>query len=287
VFTAHPTEAIRRTVMFALRRIFITSTKLNDMRLGRDERGDIRQAIKQQIQVLWKTDEVRLHKPTVEDEIRNGLYYFHESLFEAVPQTYRYLEKAIRRVYASDATVTLPVVPGGLLQFGSWIGGDRDGNPYVKPATTVQALRMHMREILVAYMNKVDKLGSRLTHSERLCGFSDTFLESLAQDSERFPETFKSYPKQFIHEPYRRKLAIMHHRLVLNLVAVKERLEHPEIGPATQTLGYACEQELLCPAERPDPAGRDLWLLPDAPRYPPGINTPHRGHHRTLHLAAR
>ena len=254
VFTAHPTEAIRRTVMFALRRIFITSTKLNDMRLGRDERGDIREAIKQQIQVLWKTDEVRLHKPTVEDEIRNGLYYFHESLFEAVPQTYRYLEKAIRRVYATDAGVTLPVVPGGLLQFGSWIGGDRDGNPYVKPATTVQALRMHMREILMAYMNKVDKLGSRLTHSERLCGFSDTFLESLAQDSERFPETFESYPRQFIHEPYRRKLAIMHHRLVLNLVAVKERLQHPEIDPATQTLGYACEQELLA----------DLLLIRDS-----------------------
>ena len=186
VFTAHPTEAIRRTVMFALRRIFITSTKLNDMRLGRDERSDIRQAIKQQIQVLWKTDEVRLHKPTVEDEIRNGLYYFHESLFEAVPQTYRYLEKAIKRVYATDSSATLPVVPGGLLQFGSWIGGDRDGNPFVKPATTVRALRMHMREILIAYLEKVDKLGSRLTHSARLCGFSSGFLESLEQDNKNY-----------------------------------------------------------------------------------------------------
>jgi len=254
VFTAHPTEAIRRTVMFALRRIFITSVKLNDMRLGRDERDDIRQAIKQQIQVLWKTDEVRLHKPTVEDEIRNGLYYFHESLFEAVPQTYRYLEKAIKRVYATDSSATLPVVPGGLLQFGSWIGGDRDGNPFVKPATTVRALRMHMREILIAYLEKVDKLGSRLTHSARLCGFSSGFLEDLEQDNKNYPEAFKTYPSRFNNEPYRRKLSIMHHRLVLNLVAVKERLEHPEINPATQTLGYATEQELLA----------DLLLIRDS-----------------------
>ena len=99
VFTAHPTEAIRRTVMYALRRIFVTSESLSDRRLGRTDREDIIRDLKRQIQVLWKTDEVRTHKPTVEDEIRNCLYYFRESLFEAVPQTYRYLEKAVGRVY--------------------------------------------------------------------------------------------------------------------------------------------------------------------------------------------
>jgi len=254
VFTAHPTEAIRRTIMLALRRVFTTSVKLNDMRLGRDERDGIRQALKQQIQVLWKTDEVRLHKRTVEAEIRNGLYYFHESLFEAVPQTYRYLEKAIKRVYATDGAAALPVVPGGLLQFGSWIGGDRDGNPYVKPATTVQALRMHMREILIAYLNGVEKLGSRLTHSARLCGFSAGFLESLGKDNEDYPDTFKAFPNHFISEPYRRKLGIMQHRLALNLEAVNERLEHPDIDPASQVLGYASEQELLA----------DLLLIRDS-----------------------
>jgi len=254
VFTAHPTEAIRRTVMFALRRIFITSVKLNDMRLGRDERDDIRQTIKQQIQVLWKTDEVRLHKPTVEDEIRNGLYYFRESLFEAVPQTYRYLEKAIKRVYAADESAKLPVVPGGLIQFGSWIGGDRDGNPFVKPATTVQALRMHMREILIAYLNSVEKLGFRLTHSTRLCGFSAGFMKSLVKDNENYPDTFRTFPNHFNNEPYRRKLGFMQHRLALNLNAVNERLENPDIDPASQTLGYSSEQELLA----------DLLLIRDS-----------------------
>ena len=73
VFTAHPTEAIRRTVMYALRRIFLTSEKLSDRRIGRDEREDIIRDLKRQVQVLWKTDEVRMHKPTVEDVIRNCL----------------------------------------------------------------------------------------------------------------------------------------------------------------------------------------------------------------------
>ena len=103
VFTAHPTDAIRRTVLYALRRIFITSEQLDDRRLSREERDDIRHTIKQQIQVLWKTDEVRVNKPTVEDEIRNGLYFFRESLFEAVPETYRHLEKAIHRVYGTTS----------------------------------------------------------------------------------------------------------------------------------------------------------------------------------------
>ena len=101
VFTAHPTEAKRRTLMYALRRIFLVSEKLDDTRLGMEERNEIKHEIKQQIQVLWKTDEVRAHKPTVEDEIRNGLYFFRESLFDAVPKTYRYLEKSIRGVYGS------------------------------------------------------------------------------------------------------------------------------------------------------------------------------------------
>ncbi|MGB5443742.1 MAG: phosphoenolpyruvate carboxylase [Gammaproteobacteria bacterium] len=254
VFTAHPTEAIRRTVMHGLRRIFIIGDELNNTRLGTDERTDIRKAIKQQIQILWKTDEVRLHKPTVEDEIRNGLYYFRASLFEAVPQTYRYLEKAIRRVYGTDESATLPVIPGDMMQFGSWIGGDRDGNPHVKPATTVCALRMHMREILGAYLSRVEKLGLQLTHSARLCRFSASLLESISLDEDTFPEAFRDFPAHFKNEPYRRKLSIMRYRLALNLDAVNARLDNPDIDPATQALGYASEAELLL----------DLFLIRDS-----------------------
>ena len=253
VFTAHPTEAIRRTVMFALRRLFLTSERLDDRRLGRDERAEITAELKRQIQVLWKTDEVRLHKPTVADEIRNGLYYFRESIFDAVPQTYRYLEKAIKRVYGDDGATPVSV-PGGIIRFGSWIGGDRDGNPYVKPETTRAALRMHTRQVLIAYLRRVEELGYRLTHSTRLCSFPEKLLESVRSDEEYFSDAFADYPQHYRDEPYRRKLAIMHHRIKLNLIAVNERLENPHIDITTQSIGYATEQELL----------QDLLLIRDS-----------------------
>ena len=254
VFTAHPTEAIRRTVMQALRRLFLTDEKLNDMRLTGEERADIVQELKRQIQVLWKTDEVRLHKPTVEDEIRNGLYYFRASLFDAVPQTYRYLEKAIRRVYSGSDGIPRVIAPGGLLRFGSWIGGDRDGNPFVTPATTVTALRLHMREALIAYLRRVEDLSDVLTHSERLCSFSPELLDSLHADEANFSAAFAENPRRYLHEPYRRKLGFMRHRLKLNLTAVAQRIEDAAIEALEQRLGYANEQAFL----------QDLLLVRDS-----------------------
>jgi phosphoenolpyruvate carboxylase len=254
VFTAHPTEASRRTVMLALRRLFLTSEKLDDMRLTREQRTDIIQDLKQQIQVLWKTDEVRLHKPTVEDEIRNGLYYFRESLFDAVPQTYRYLEKAVKRVYSVGEGAPELGVPGGLLRFGSWIGGDRDGNPFVTPATTVTALRLHVREALIAYLRRVEELGTHLTHSERLCSFSPALLESIRADEANFSAAFAETPRRYLHEPYRRKLGFMRHRLMLNLAAVNQRMEDPSIDVAEQRIGYSGEQAFM----------QDLLLIRDS-----------------------
>jgi phosphoenolpyruvate carboxylase len=249
VFTAHPTEAIRRTVMSSLRRIFLISEELSDMRLSREERDEIRSALKWQIQVLWKTDEVRVTKPTVEDEIHNGLYFFRESLFDAVPLTYRYLEKAIQRVYGSTVTA-----PDGIFQFGSWIGGDRDGNPHVKPETTVQALRLHLRESLIMYLQRVKALGPQLTHSSRLCGFSNALLDSIREDEQRFADAGRDMPTDYTREPYRRKLHMMQYRLKLTLIAVNERLENPAVDPTTQKCGYASEQELL----------EDLLLIRDS-----------------------
>jgi len=254
VFTAHPTEAIRRSVMFALRRIFLTSEMLDDTRISKEEREDITQELKRQIQVLWKTDEVRIHKPTVEDEIRNGLYYFRESLFEAVPQTYRYLEKAIRRVYGVTEDGPSVTAPGGMLQFGSWIGGDRDGNPYVKPDTTILALRLHKREVLIAYLRRVEELGNQLTHSSRLCEFSKPLLESIKLDEAQFGAAFEAYPSRYSNEPYRRKLGIIRYRLRLDLATITAQLADPGAEQASENAGYASEQALL----------QDLLLIRDS-----------------------
>lgn len=245
VFTAHPTEAIRRTVMASLRRIFLASEKLDDMRLGKEDREATQQHLKQQIQVLWKTDEVRLHKPAVEDEIRNGLYYFRESLFTAIPKTYRYLEKAMHHIYGGRSNAVQVKVPGGLIRFGSWIGGDRDGNPFVKPGTTALALRLQMREILETYLQQTAELGLRLTHSAHLCRFSPAFMYSLEQEAERFSLAAHEFPEGYRHELYRRKIFIMRHRLRRNLETIDARMAQPDTTFPNDPDAYRNEQEFL------------------------------------------
>jgi phosphoenolpyruvate carboxylase len=254
VFTAHPTEALRRTVMSSLRRIFVTSEKLDDLRLGREQRDIVQHDLKQQIQVLWKTDEVRLHKPSVEDEIRNGLYFFRESLFAAIPKTYRYLEQAAEHVYGGQKTTPHLNIPGGLIHFGSWIGGDRDGNPFVKPATTALALRLQMREVLATYIDHAVQLGKRLTHSEHLCKFSRAFTENLAQEETRFSNACSGFPESYAHELYRRKICIMVYRLRLNLEDIDARIAAPDSEIPANASAYRNEQEFL----------HDLLLIRDS-----------------------
>ncbi|MHB8747433.1 MAG: phosphoenolpyruvate carboxylase, partial [Gammaproteobacteria bacterium] len=250
VFTAHPTEAKRRTIMEALRRIFVISEQLNDLRLGKEERQEIVQRLKDQIQLLWKTDEVRVHRPQVRDEIRNGLYYFKECLFQAVPALYRHLEKGVRRVYGDSPE---PIRVPSLLRFGSWIGGDRDGNPNVKPETTALALRLQAREVLAEYLIRVTALSHQLTFSSLLCQPSPDFLAGLEHDDNLLnDQTFNDSPNRFSHEPYRRKLYAMRLRLERSLRGMRKRLVGQHFD--NDSGGYRSERELL----------EDLYLIRDS-----------------------
>ncbi len=237
VFTAHPTESKRRTVLESLRRIFLISEQLNDQRLGKEEKAAITLRLETEIQTLWKTDEVRTHKPAVRDEIKNGLFYFRESLFRAIPNTYRNMEKAIRRIYGDDAQVNIP----NFFKFGSWIGGDRDGNPFVTPETTAMAVRMQHREIMREYIRRVTELSHYLTHSSLLCEPNDVFKSGLERDEAAYPEAFADKPERFSTEPYRRKLYIMRHRLRENLRLVEAHMA----GNESDTFhgAYRTEQE--------------------------------------------
>ena len=138
---------MRRSKMEATRRIFATILELHMYRGQSIRKEEIIKKLEAQILILWKTDEVRMKKPTVEDEVRNGLYYFNTSLFKAVPQMYRDLENATKRIYCDSMTVSSIKVPS-FLRFGSWIGGDRDGNPYVTPEVTQKAVYMHSKTAL-------------------------------------------------------------------------------------------------------------------------------------------
>jgi len=238
VFTAHPTEAKRRTVMITMRRIFLTAEKLNDSRLNRVQRQEIIKQLETQIQTLWKTDEVRASKPKVEDEIKTGLYYFRESLFTAVPIIYRYMEKAAARICEDGDQIKIPSV----LKFGSWIGGDRDGNPFVLPDTTERAVRVHAEEILLEYMRRIDHLKNILTFSSRICTPSSALIESMEVKDRVTAEVFKAKPNQFQYEPYRRKLALMHERLKLTKTTIMQPIDGGDI-PIDP--GYTHQQQFI------------------------------------------
>jgi len=252
VFTAHPTEAKRRTVMELMRRIFVTSERLQGPRLGRDERHEIVQELQNQIQILWKTDEVRVHRPQVRDEIRNGLFYFRESLFRAVPDVYRNLERSVRNIYGTREDGTPVVDVPAFLRFGSWIGGDRDGNPFVKPETTELAVRLNAREVLLVYLQRIEDLSHVLTYSSQMVQPSQALMDSLARDEEDCRKAFDEKPHRFSQEPYRRKLHMMRYRLERNLRTVRKRLEGEAVR--SSKVAYASEQEFL----------QDLHLIRDS-----------------------
>ena len=205
VFTAHPTEAMRRSKMEATRRIFATILELHEYRGQSIRKEEIIKKLEAQILILWKTDEVRMKKPTVEDEVRNGLYYFNTSLFKAVPQMYRDLENATKRIYCDSMSVNSVRVPS-FLRFGSWIGGDRDGNPYVTPEVTQKAVYMHSKTALKEYIKRAQKLSLFMTHSDQLMNPSNDFLKSLDNDEKFAKDAFYKKSSDFQKEPYQKKI---------------------------------------------------------------------------------
>ena len=230
VFTAHPTEARRRTMMSLQRRIFLVIDKLNRDQQTPEERNSVIQQLKSQIQLLWRTAEVRNNKPTVEDEVRYGLFYFDASLFESIPMIYRYFERANRHIYGSGK-IQVP----SFIKFGSWIGGDRDGNPFVTPAVTRNAIRLHMKAALEEYLCRVLNLRSVLSHDYEYITPSDEFKISLTKDEAELQKAaFKKQNELFSTEPYRKKLHFIWHRLNANLKAVENRLaDKPTKTPAS------------------------------------------------------
>jgi len=245
VFTAHPTESKRRSVMDNLRRIFLDIGKLNEADAYNNEyvKESIYQQLESQIQVLWQTDEVRREKPTVEDEIRNGIYFFRKSLFDAVPIVYRYMERALAKHYPDDKIET-----PNFLTFGSWIGGDRDGNPFVTHETTVKALLLQSRSVLYEYQQRVFDLSSKLTHSRHLCNISQEVINrSTIVDSDLIESVFNTRPERFKNEPYRRFLYLMEGRLEQNIKYIEAQLNHHPIDKSS--FAYDSEDEFLADLE--------------------------------------
>jgi phosphoenolpyruvate carboxylase len=213
VFTAHPTEVARQTVLLKRRRIAEQLERLDRLPLTVGEALRCEQIIHAEIDSLWQTDEVRQTKPTVDDEIRMGLRYFRLSLFETLPRIYAEVAESIRDVYGM---VVDPTELPNLLSFGSWIGGDRDGNPMVNPRCSKDALEMARTVILREYIRGVEFLSDCLSSSLRQAGASAEILSRLAHYKQAMPTASMLWGPGNTSEHYRRFLSYVGHRLQLS-----------------------------------------------------------------------
>ena len=212
VFTAHPTEVARRTVLFKRQRIAAELEQLDRLPLTERESEKHELAIIAEITSLWETDEVRRRQPRVRDEIRMGLDYYPTVLFETVPGLYDEFADDFREAYGEELPAN--VLPR-VLRFGSWIGGDRDGNPLVTPECTRDALQIARETILGYYVERVNDLIWQLSPSTHQISVS-TELQSALNSYAASVSAPELHPER--HPPqelYRRFLDYVLARLVL------------------------------------------------------------------------
>ncbi|MBW3592939.1 MAG: phosphoenolpyruvate carboxylase [Actinobacteria bacterium] len=204
VLTAHPTEATKRTVLAAHIRIERLLAELDDPTLSQRRHEAVESALAEEVTLLWQTDEVRSRRPRVVDEIRNGLWFFEQSLFDVAPPL------------LAEFRAAHPGAPSPF-RFGSWIGGDHDGNPATGPETILQALELARALVLARYRDGVRELARALGISGRLVDVSPDLTASIARDEDELPRYAAEIGDRNVDEPYRRKLSFMWQRLVNTL----------------------------------------------------------------------
>jgi phosphoenolpyruvate carboxylase len=215
VFTAHPTEAARRTVMFKRRRIGEFLEALDRIPLPEQDMARLEELVLAEITGLWQTDEVRSRRPTVYDEIKMGLDYYDVSIFETLPELYREISAALHAAYGLEIEpLELPLV----LRFGSWIGGDRDGNPFVTPEVTRAALQLARGHLLLYYQRQLDLIIDLLTSSAQQRPVSEALLERLrAYVAQVHTPEAQVFGSQYEFEYYRRFVICLKARVARTL----------------------------------------------------------------------
>ncbi len=211
VFTAHPTEIARRTVLMKRRRMGDVLEELDRIPVPDEELTALEEALTAEITALWQTDEVRSRRPAVADEVRMGLDYYDVSIFETLPGLYAEIAAAIRSEYGLEIELAdLPV----LLAFGSWIGGDRDGNPFVTPEVTRQAILMARTRLLDYYQARLQQAINLLTTSAQQLPVSEELQARLkAFEAELRISAEAAFGARFEFETYRRYLVYVRARI--------------------------------------------------------------------------
>ena len=242
VITAHPTEAKRVTVLEKHRRIYRRLVDLESPRWTPRERQALIDGLQNEIELLWMTGELRLAKPTVPQEVFWGLHFFNETLFEAVPDLLDKLERALARAYPGES-FQIP----SFFQFGSWVGGDRDGNPFVTNDVTRSTLLENRLTGLRRYRRRLGDLVRALSITERAVPVPDTFRRALERELTATGEGDEIAARN-PGEVFRQYLACMVRRLDLMITGA----ERGELAP--NPAGYASAEALVA----------DLRLIEDA-----------------------
>ncbi|TYL39371.1 phosphoenolpyruvate carboxylase [Natronococcus pandeyae] len=206
-FTAHPTEARRKTVKSKLRAIATHLETLDERLLTDKEREQVWRDVDAEVTSLWQTPQVRKRQPEVEDEARNVQWYLENTLFDVVGEVYDELADAI------DEEVGRSLEIPKLFEFRSWAGSDRDGNPYVTPEVTANTLERQREVVLEQYRRQLKRLSGVLSQDGSRIDVGPEFEASLETDQERLPGSARTAEDRYPGEPYRQKLKFMRERL--------------------------------------------------------------------------
>ncbi len=217
VFTAHPTESKRRTILQKTRAISQILTQLQAESLLPRERAQLESLLRAEITAIWQAHELRDTRPTVLDEVKKGLYFCETTLLPIVPQLYRDLQTALQRYYPEHAWRVPP-----LLRFGSWIGGDRDGNPFVTPEVTLETARLQRIRALQHYVVSIEQLSEYLTTSEHVVPASAELKLALERHAQLLPEISAVVERRNPREPYRQFCTYIREKLLRTLAHARD-----------------------------------------------------------------
>ena len=212
VFTAHPTEAARRSVLSKM----TTIAQL----LEQPDSPTKSERLAETIDLLWQTDELRLGRPEPLDEAVNSIYYLDELLQDTVPEVLASFANEVKRLGVELSPNAKP------LSFGTWIGGDRDGNPNITAAVTKSAILLQNSHFTRAINRHLDELRQSLSISTKLAGVTKELEKSLAEDLEKLPEIEARYRRINVEEPYRLKATAIGHKLLLTQARHASGLPH-------------------------------------------------------------
>ena len=209
VFTAHPTEARRRVVTEALHRIGDQLQRLDEPHMPRTTAADINRRLHEEIAVLWRTTQIRDRRPTPLDEVRRNLAVFDETLFLVLPKVYRELDRAL----GPETVGARPPAFPAFLEWGSWVGGDRDGNPFVTADVTRRTLAIHNEHVLRGLEAATRRIGRSLTAASDLAPPSRALRTALDEDADRWPRRWDEIARSADDQPYRQRMLAMADRL--------------------------------------------------------------------------